>query len=106
MAIQFTPEEILKSFEGIKRAEPSPFLYTRIQAKMDREETSIFASFLRLVASPTIALGITFLFLLINVMILMYSFKENTPRDDYSLSIAREYHVQTLNPYETPIEAP
>ena len=67
---------------------------------------SIFVSLFRFITNPVIALGSTLLFLLINVLILTYSFKENPLKDDNSLSIAREYHVQPLNPYETPIEAP
>jgi len=38
MKMKFTSEEVINSLEGIQRAEGSPFLFTRIQARMKKEE--------------------------------------------------------------------
>lgn len=39
MKMKFTSEEVINSLEGIQRAEGSPFLFTRIQARMKERKT-------------------------------------------------------------------
>jgi len=37
-------EETLKAFDGIERAKPKPFLYTRLQARMEGNTEAVFNS--------------------------------------------------------------
>lgn len=48
-------EEILNSLHGIERAEPKPFMYTRIMAKMQKEESNFWAKTGSFIAKPAIA---------------------------------------------------
>jgi hypothetical protein len=47
METRITSEEIINSLDGIQRAEPSPFLYTRIHARLLKKQDNPF-----LTASP------------------------------------------------------
>ncbi|MEY4740157.1 MAG: hypothetical protein RLZZ05_1541, partial [Bacteroidota bacterium] len=52
MKMKFTSEEVINSLEGIQRAEGSPFLFTRIQARMKKEENRPEMVFFRFITRP------------------------------------------------------
>ena len=60
-------DDILNSIQGAKRAEPSPFLFTKIQARIDALSTSASVS-PRLVR---LAFAICFSALVINVTVIL-----------------------------------
>lgn len=71
MARKNTPsapvEDILESLSGIERAEPKPFFFTRLQARMSREaDPSLWGKTVSLLSRPAIAMATLFLILLIN----------------------------------------
>lgn len=64
-------EEILDSLSGLGKAEPRPFFYTRLQARMSAEtDTSAWGKAVALVSRPAVALAMLAIFLLVNGYIL------------------------------------
>ena len=102
MSTKYTPEEILESLEGVQRAEAKPFLYSRIMAKMSREETGGFALIFRVITAPAFSLGIAILFILINGYFMLRSTDSAIDANDLSQGIVAEYNQHSLNPYEIP----
>jgi hypothetical protein len=102
MSMKFTPEEILESLEGVQRAEPKPFLYTRISARMAKQETSGFGLMFKVITAPAFSLGIAILFILINGYFMMKSTDSSIDTSDLNQGIAAEYNQHSLNPYEIP----
>jgi hypothetical protein len=106
MNTKFTPEEILNSLDGMQKAAPSPFLYTRIQGRMTKEGNSQLMTFFRYVTNPAFSLSVAFLFILINGYFLTINIDQEISLEDNSQIIAAEYVQQPLNPYETTTETP
>ena len=51
-------EAILNSLDGIQKATPQPFLYTRLMARMQRADDNAWSRALQFVSKPAFALGI------------------------------------------------
>jgi len=101
MKMKFTSEEIINSLEGIQRAEGSPFLFTRIQARMKKEENLPEIVFFKFITRPAFALAIAVFFIAINVYMVSNSFNRQNAMDDLGQPLAAEYVQHDLNPYET-----
>lgn len=102
MSMKFTTEEIIESLDGVQRAEPKPFLYTRISARIAKEESSGFSLILKVISAPAFSLGIAVLIVLINGYFMMKSTDSTIDTSDLSQGIAAEYNQHSLNPYEMP----
>lgn len=78
-------ELTLNSFDGASRAEASPFLYTRLMARMESGSASIWSRCVAILARPAVSLGILFIFLLMNGYLILSSFsaEEDQPQQDY-----------------------
>ncbi|MEY3577449.1 MAG: hypothetical protein RL394_1033 [Bacteroidota bacterium] len=101
MKMKFTSEEVINSLEGIQRAEGSPFLFTRIQARMKKEENLPEIVFFKFITRPAFALAIAVFFIAINVYLVSNSFNRQNAMDDLGQPLAAEYVQHDLNPYET-----
>ena len=101
MKMKCTSEEVINSLEGIQRAEGSPFLFTRIQARMKKEENRPEMVFFRFITRPAFALAIALFFIAINGYLVTNSVNKNNAMDDLGQPLAAEYMQHDLNPYET-----
>jgi len=101
MKMKFTSEEVINSLEGIQRAEGSPFLFTRIQARMKKEENRPEVVFFRFITRPAFALAIALFFIAINGYLVTSSVNKKDAMDDLGHPLAAEYVQHDLNPYET-----
>jgi hypothetical protein len=101
MKMKFTSEEVINSLEGIQRAEGSPFLFTRIQARMKKEENRPEMVFFRFITRPAFALAIALFFIAINGYLVSNSFNKQNAMDDLGQPLAAEYVQHDINPYET-----
>jgi hypothetical protein len=101
MKVKFTSEEVLDSFDGIQRAEPNPFLFTRIQARMAAEDKSTVFAVVRFITRPAFALSIAFLFVFINGYLLMNQLESSQANaEEMGQAVAMEYVQHTVNPYD------
>jgi len=105
MKQQLTAEDILNSLEGIRRAEPSPFLFTRVQARLMKEESRPEITIFRFVTRPAFAICFALVFLLINGYFVNTKMQEEQSMEDIGQPIAAEYVQHNINPYEI-IETP
>jgi hypothetical protein len=105
MKQQFTSEDILNSLEGIRRAEPSPFLFTRVQARLMKEESRPEITIFRFVTRPAFAITFAVIFLIINGYLVNSTMQENQMIEDIGQPVAVEYVQHNINPYDI-IEMP
>jgi hypothetical protein len=97
---KFTSEEIINSLEGIGRAEPRPFLFTRIQAKMMKEEKLPELAVFRFITRPAFVLSLLVLFVSINGYIAIQKLNDIS-NDEFGQPIAAEYVQPDALPYES-----
>lgn len=78
-------EEALNSLDGIRRAEPKPFFFNRVWARLQREERSIWESLAGLLSRPAVAFTSMAFLILVNVFVVV---SRNHERVDLSASEA------------------
>ena len=96
---KFNTEEILNSLDGIVKAEPRPFLFSRIQARMMQEEKLPELAVLRFITRPVFVLSLALLFIAINAYVALNGM-ENGNAEEISQPIAAEYVQPDALPYE------
>jgi hypothetical protein len=66
-------EEALNCVDNAERAEPRPFLLTRIHARMNRTTESVWEKAGRFITRPAVAFTGLCMIVLLNVMVVMYN---------------------------------
>lgn len=89
-------EAVLNSLDGIEKAAPQPFFYTRLMARMEQVDESLWNKWMQLLSKPSVAVAILSLFILLNgVMLFSRSNQEednNSSINDYSLAQHSTYY--------------
>lgn len=93
-------DDILQSLDGIQRAEPQPFFYTRLQAKLDvPDETNNW----RWLSKPAFSFATLLLLLVLNIaMISSYlgaKKADASPTTSNIESFAKEYNLDGSSSY-------
>jgi hypothetical protein len=100
-------ESILNSLDGIQKAAPQPFLYTRLMARMQRADDNAWGRVLQIVSKPAFSLGLIFVFLMINGYILFNQFNDSAePAEESTQALALEYTSLTSPFYDNNEETP
>ena len=92
-------ENILNSLDGIRKASPGHFFYTRVQARLQKEEISFWGRITAFLSKPRVALATLFLICLLNAAALLYQQRafsatsmadqiEQSGNDDYNTTLA------------------
>ena len=101
MKVKFSTEEIINSLDGIQRAEPAPFLYTRVHARLLRNERSTVFTIFRYITKPSFVMAVVMLIILVNGFIMYNGLEMQQNQEDMSQTIAAEYGRQnSINPYD------
>ena len=94
-------DKILDSLDGIQRASANPFLFTRIQARLEKEEKNFWSQAFAFISRPAIAFSGVVIAILINAFVFFESRSEplkNT--QDEEQVFASEYNLSTNTIYE------
>ena len=87
-------EQTLNSMDGAERAEPAPFLLTRINAKMNRDLPSAWERFGIFLSRPVITLATVAFLILFNLIIYTYSSNSSDLNSSQNLQVtADEYSM-------------
>lgn len=97
-------DDALSSLDDIKRAEPKPFLFTRINARMSKGLESAWEKAGWFIGRPAVAFAGLCMILLINAMVIVLNRQpasENateqvvqTPADEFSYTVATIYDFE------------
>ena len=100
----------LESLDGIQKAEPQPFFFTRLKARLERNEKNVWEMIGAFLARPAIAVAGLCLILAINVFILIgkdtstsqsqnyVSENISSQEDDNIIAVANTYDYENLEP--------
>jgi hypothetical protein len=105
-------EQTLDSLDGIRRAEPTPFLYTRVRARLEREQKNAWEKLASILARPVVAFASLFVIIGINAFILFNDAPPagsvngtaastnngNAVVEDYFILAANNYDYENLEP--------
>lgn len=105
--IQKMTEAALNSLDGVTRAEPKPFLLTRINARLSNSSETAWERAGRYFAKPAVAITMLCMVIGINatVIVINHSRTENTntaeqqvATDDFSTTVASLYDTENSEP--------
>jgi hypothetical protein len=87
-------ESILNSLDGIQKASAGAFFFTRVQAKLQKEETGFWGNLAAFLTKPTVALTTLCLIFILNAAALFYQKESShTPADQNEQSLTEEYNT-------------
>jgi len=94
-------DNVMQSMDGITRATPRPFLFTRLEARMQNEK-NIWSKLSSFAARPVVAFACICFVLIVNAMvILMSGSSRNTiTQQGPELATADEYSQVSYNLYD------
>jgi len=103
--IQEQVDKTLDSLDGIQRASANPFLFTRIQARLQKEETNFWSQAFAFISRPMVAFAGVAIAIIINAVVLLESRSESVKntQDDEQV-FASEYNLSTNTIYETSVD--
>ncbi|MEP6749793.1 MAG: hypothetical protein ABJB86_18790 [Bacteroidota bacterium] len=99
---------VLDSLEGLQKASPGPFFFTRVQARRQNEETGFWGKLASFLTKPSIALATLCLIFLLNAAALFYQHASSVASaDPNEQSVTEEYNttVATNSYYDENSEA-
>lgn len=89
-------DSILESLDGIQRATPGPFFFTRLQARMRQEERGFGLGLVRLITRPAIAITGICLVVVINTwVIITRSGAIGSGQQHTELALSEEYALSS-----------
>ena len=71
-------EATLESLDGIQRAEPTPYFFTRLKARLERDQKNIWEKTGMFLARPAVAIAGLFFILALNAFILFQKEETNS----------------------------
>ncbi|MGN6534033.1 MAG: hypothetical protein ACTHK0_19995 [Ginsengibacter sp.] len=96
-------EETMRSVDGIEKASPRPFFFTRLEARMQNQK-SIWEEISSFVAKPLVAFACICLVIMINATVIFSSSNSSNSTNSVSqqneLATADEYNLVSSNFYE------
>lgn len=86
-------EHILNSLEGLQKASPGTFFYTRVQARLQKEETGIWSNLAGYITRPAVALVTLGLIFLLNAAAFFYEREVSAAADQSEQTVNEEYNT-------------
>jgi hypothetical protein len=100
-------DEALNSLDGAERAAPKPYLFTRLNARMQNEPESSWDTVLKFISRPAIALAGLCLVITINAVVVSSNYSRQTTTaadeqyastDEYNTSVAVLNDIENIEP--------
>jgi hypothetical protein len=94
-------EETMNSLDGLQKAGPGPFFYTRVMARLEAEEKNLWGVITSYITKPLVIATLLLFILLLNVTVVFRQAGSSPDVPDQSdLSIVDEYQVASTSFYD------
>lgn len=93
--------DVMRSLDDIKKASPSPFFFTRLEARMEREK-SVWETISSFVAKPIVAFACICLIIMINAAVIFSSenSRKSASSQNNEIATVDEYNQVSSTFYE------
>jgi hypothetical protein len=103
--IQQEADKTLNSFDGIQRAASNPYLFTRIKARLEKDEKNFWSSALSFISRPAVAFATILIVIFINAAVFFESRSESSqPANEGEQLFASDYNLTDNTIYDSTIE--
>jgi hypothetical protein len=97
-------DEALECLNGIRRAEPNPYFFTRLQARLERDEKNVWEHIASVLARPAVATVSFVLIIAINAFFLFNNRSSgaspNSPGIVQNASFTEDYFTLANNSFD------
>lgn len=99
-------EETLNSLDGVQRAEPRPFFFTRLQQKLENRNKNLWEILGVFITRPVVAIAGVVLLLILNISLIITKDESSVPgneqeepamAEEYSMGVATIYDYENGN---------
>ena len=98
-------EKTLNSLDGVQRATATPYLFTRVQSRLEKDERNFWSVALGFISRPRVALAATFVTICVSTVIFLSVSSEPSPTTGEGEQIfANEYNLAANTIYDSTIE--
>ena len=96
-------DEALSSLDGAKRATVRPYLFTRLSARMERQNEGAWENIGRFIARPVVVVAGFCMIIAINAMVIAFNnstttnttvTEQSATQDEFSTSVASLYDIE------------
>ena|SRR6266487_4415432 len=96
----------LDSLEGLKKAEVNPWLFTRIKARLEGDEKTLWSKAISFISKPAIAIAAILLVVVINASVIFKSSsgQAQSMGQDPEQLFASEYNLSDTTIYDSTID--
>ncbi|MEO6915994.1 MAG: hypothetical protein ABI151_10375 [Chitinophagaceae bacterium] len=102
-------EKILNSLDGMQKAQPAPFFYTRLQARLSGSRKNIWEQITYFVSRPVVAFSMLALVMLLNMTVLLRKSPTTTTAvvsDQTYQSVYEDFSIASNAFYDYEIKEP
>ncbi|MBC8033422.1 MAG: hypothetical protein H7Y03_04710 [Chitinophagaceae bacterium] len=94
-------QSILESLDGVQRATPGPFFFTRVMVQLSQERKSVWERVSSLIARPAVAVSGLCLILVVNMLVVVNQ-RTRLPilSENAELTMVDEYTIATASFYD------
>jgi hypothetical protein len=93
-------EETLNSLDGLQKASPGPFFYTRVMARMETEQQNLWESVTAFLTRPYVIATVISFILLLNATAIFRSDISESLSGQTDLSLVDEYQIASTSFYD------
>jgi hypothetical protein len=97
-------DRTLASLDGVQRAVANPFLFTRIKARLQREEKGFWNAAVSFVGRPVVAIAAVLLIILLNLAIILNQPTTVPSSQDEEQLFASEYDLSGTTIYDATVD--
>ena len=96
-------QKALDSLEGVRPVAPSPYLYTRIRARMDNRVRPLWERLSETLSRPWVATSLVAALVVVHAFLFFNAVgrEEDPTQDEQAMASNSEYAVQTTSFYES-----
>ncbi len=92
-------EETLNSLDGLQKATPGPFFYTRVMARLEEEPQNLWESITLFLTRPYVIASVISFILLLNATAIFRSDAQETYSQE-AISMVDEYKIASTSFYD------
>ena len=94
-------EETLNSLDGMQKAEPRPFFFTRLQQRLQARKNTFWDSLEQFIAKPVVAIAGVVLLIILNISLIITKEESLAPANEQEeQAFAEEYSPGAATIYE------
>lgn len=93
-------ESVLNSLDHVHRAGPGPYFFTRVQARLNVKDRTIWEKISAFIAQPVVAFSVICLIISLNTLVIFKGESGSADKEQNSVYLSEDSDIDTIAFYE------